>query len=651
MTLMRSGILVLCGVALLTSCGGAEVVNQDESFLDGGKADEIVGGVAEGSGEACGVLRLASEASMEALDQTIGLDSRAAASIVAYRNGPDHTPTTADDERFDSLEELDALAWVGISAFQGLYAHVMKNGLACKDVTIQVLAISDWHGQLDPTPVTDVGNVGGAPAFAAWFAQERAANPDTLLLSAGDSYGASPPLASFFDEQPVVEAMNLMRFQATTLGNHEFDRGLDHLRGMVTKARYPYVSANIEHTDTLVCEGELAGSCITPFTLLPVAGVKVAVIGLTTPETAEVVKAGSLGNLTFADPVTSAQKALSDGKASGASVFVALAHIGGTGGEHPSGPIVDLAREAPGFDLVIGAHTHTQVNTLVNGVPVIETRSQGLEYFRVRMKYDFATRKVVERTVELVTPLADSVTPDAAVVAMLAPYKAELAARLDEGIGTTSGTFERGNNVERLQEVPLGNLVADSIRVRYQTDFAFVNGGGLRAPIPSTYAPANHALRRPAEGYAGGPPWDVVIGDAYAVLPFGNAAVTRTVTGQQLWEMLEHGVDGIPEPKGWFPQVSGFGFVYDATRPVSSRVVSVHRADGTPIPNDDTRYTLATSDFIDAGGDGYLMLLGGDGKSRDKMAEVLMDHIRTLSSLNPALEGRIVNQAAPATAR
>jgi 5'-nucleotidase len=194
--------------------------------------------------------------------------------------------------------------------------------------------------------------------------------------------------------------------------------------------------------------------------------------------------------------------------------------------------------------------------------------------------------------------------------------------------------------------VPIGNLVADALRLRYGTQLGYTNGGGIRAPLPSSYLPADMTLRRPAAGFAAGPPFDIVVGDVFAMLPFGNAVSTRTITGAQLWKMLEHSVEALPAANGWFGQISGFKFVFDSTRPAGSRVRSVTLDGGAAILADTSRYTLATSDFIALGGDGYIMLAGGDDVTREKMADVVLDHIKSLVTLDPKTEGRITDQPA-----
>src|SRR3990172_8365427 len=126
-----------------------------------------------------------------------------------------------------------------------------SNAFAAKPTTvdIQILDVSDWHAQLDPVSVFGVGNVGGAAVLSAYWNADRAANPNTLTLTAGDAFGASPPLSGFFNEEPAILAMNMMGFGVDTFGNHNFDRGTAHLQQMIDLADFQYVSANLKNRD------------------------------------------------------------------------------------------------------------------------------------------------------------------------------------------------------------------------------------------------------------------------------------------------------------------------------------------------------------------------------------------------------------------
>lgn len=498
-------------------------------------------------------------------------------------------------------------------------------------VAIQLLEVSDWHAQLDP-----ISGVGGASVLSSYWKADRVANPNTLTLTAGDAYGASPPLSGFFEEVPAVRAMNMMGFTADTFGNHNFDRGLVHLQQMIDLAEFDYVSANLKNV-----EDELEG--VAPWQVYTVGGVKVGVVGITNPEAPTLVFPGNFGSIVPTNPVPAANKARAAAKKAGAQILIAITHLGITGTDPVTGlgtgPLVDFAENVGSFDVIFGDHTDVQYEAVINNALVLENRSKGQTYSRTTLIVDPGNGRVISRANAFVQPLASAVVKDQAIEDMLQPYRDKLAEKFDRVIGETTGVFVRGANIERLQEVPLGNLVTDSMRWRYGTQLALTNGGGLRAPIPSSYVPQDTTLVR--SGCSTSTPCDVVLGDPFSVLPFGNIVVTRTVTGSQLWSVLEHGVGAMPAANGRFPQISGFRFTYTTAQPVGSRVLSVQLADGTPIAKDSTTYTFATNDFTNAGGDGYTMLADGQGTSREVMADVLAAYIEELQTLTPTTDGRI----------
>jgi 5'-nucleotidase len=392
---------------------------------------------------------------------------------------------------------------------------------------------------------------------------------------------------------------------------------------------------------------------VKPFEMFDVGGVKVAVIGITNPEAPTLVFPGSFGTIEVTDPVPAANRARAEARRAGANVFVAVTHLGVTGFDPDTGeamgPLIDFAENVGGFDVIFGDHTDVQFSGIIGKTLVVENRSKGLTYARLNLSVDPRNGRVLSRSAEFVTPLTADVTPDPAIVEMLAPFRTALAAAFDGVIGVATDVFVRGGNIERRQEVAIGNLITDAMRLRYETDLGFTNGGGIRAPLPSSYLPADTTLRRTTPGYAPGPPFDLVVGDVFTVLPFGNSVVTREVTGALLWQMLENGVSRVnadgTAADGRFPQISGFRFVFDSRLPAGSRVLSVELTDGTPVPPDGTVYTLATNDFVNAGGDGYTMLADGQGTTRDVMADVVLDHISGLGTITPTLGGRITNLA------
>ncbi len=530
-------------------------------------------------------------------------------------------------------------------------------------VTIQILNVSDWHGNLDPfgTPA-----LGGAWNISARWQQDRAAHP-TLTLTAGDDFGATPPLSSFFNEEPSVKGQRLMGIQVGALGNHNFDRGVGHLQQMINLAGaessssapgqpFQYVSANLKNL-----EANLTG--VEPMTFFKVGGLKVAVIGITNEEAPGVVLPGSFGTIEVTDGIAAANKYAEHARRAQADAVVVITHKGvrSMAGGVPSGELIDFANGLePGLvDVVFGDHTDVQFSGTINGVLVHENRSYGGSYAKTLLTVQpgrgNVNGHVISKSVTFVTPTPptpglqnnNTACPpaptfcDQAIVDMLVPYRQQLAALLDGQIGTAAGIFVRGGNIERRQEVPLGDLVADGMRWRYGTQLALMNGGGLRAQMPScTYSPVNTALKRPCTGYAAGTPYDLVLGDVFSVLPFGNILNTRTVTGAQLWLALENGVRAIDSTgsgaDGRFPQISGFkfSFRYDiptgctsATSCVVSRVQSVALSDGTAIPNDGTTYTMALPNFVNLGGDGYYMFADGQGATQELDAVVMKEYM------------------------
>ncbi len=190
----------------------------------------------------------------------------------------------------------------------------------------------------------------------------------------------------------------------------------------------------------------------------------------------------------------------------------------------------------------------------------------------------------------------------------------------------------------------LGDYVADALRAKYGTELALLTGGGIRDTFPARgYEPADPSLRRPSQGSNG--PYDVTLGDALSLFPFSNSIMTTKVSGRNLWAALENGVSGYPSD-GRFPQISGFRFAFDPTRPVGQRIISV-TTDGRSIAADDTTYSLTTIDFLVNGGDDYRGRFSPESAVvRDVLADAFAAAVSADSAANgyvriPALDGRI----------
>jgi len=518
-------------------------------------------------------------------------------------------------------------------------------------VDIQFLNVSDWHAQLDPLFVFPVGNFGGAAELSTYFQQERANNPNTLTLAAGDAYGGSPPLSNFFDEEPAVRAMRLMGFDVDTFGNHNFDGGIDHLQRMIDIAGdspghedgrpFQYVSANLENRDD-----NLSG--VKDFELFNMQGVKVAVIGITNPETPTLLLPGRLGTIEVTDPVDAAMAARDRAERMGADIFVVVAHLGVTsltGGAQ--GPLIDFANDVEGFDLIFGDHTNMEYTDEINGAIVVENKSKGVSYAKVNLTVSRGRNpSVLSSSVEFVEAASGDVTPDPAIVALLDPLRAELDVLLSGVIGESTVFIPRadecGQSSGRSCESFVGDVTTDAMRTTYGTDFAITNSGGLRANLtcpvvdsPGDFCPAYTP-----------PNFPITDGQVLTVLPFGNTVVTLDVGGDELKTMLENGVSTMPSISGRFAQVSGLCFTYDIDAAVGSRVTgAVFNPAGTCSGaavdlTSAATYSIAMNDFMASGGDGYPVVTDR-ATTRNVMDQDVAAYVAANTPISPSIEGRI----------
>jgi len=527
---------------------------------------------------------------------------------------------------------------------------------------VQVLQLSDLHGAIE------VGTSFGAPLLVSNWDADRKANVATVAFTSGDNIGAAPPISTEFEELPTIETLNAMKLDAGAFGNHEHDRNLAHVQKVIGASDFQWVVSNYNEDSLSVLKS--GSKQAKTYTIIERGGVKIGVVGANTPETIEQVFPGNLDytnaagakkTITINPGVTGINAAIVDAKAAGADIVIALIHQGwqenADGGA--KGVLNTMAAQIKGAAAIYGGHSHQTFATVIPGTPRVapvvigQTRNSGVEYTRTQIC--MRNGKVVGQSIEHVLKSASTTintgvlstitTQDVAAAAMVKKYKDQLTLRLDIKIGQVSGVFPRGGTpaVERSGETPMGNYIADLMRAKYKTDFAIQNGGGIRDTFPAkTYIPVNPALVRTGTG-----PLDVTLGDALTVFPFGNQIATTTVTGENLWKALENGVGGNFPGDGRFPQVSGFKFSFDASKPIGSRIVEVTKLDGTAIAKDSKEYTLTTLDFLIYGGDGYLNVFSPTkAKVQGALLDVFTDALKADMAAGkvtqvPAADGRI----------
>ena len=516
---------------------------------------------------------------------------------------------------------------------------------------VQLLQLSDLHGAIEGTSA----NAGTALLTTA-FAAERAKNPATFTISAGDNIGAAPPISSQFEELPTIESMNLMKFDVSGFGNHEHDRNIAHVQKVIGASDFQWVASNYSTLEPLKSGAKAAKT----YHIIDRGGVKVGFVAGNTEDTKEQIFPGNLTfggkDLVISPDATGINSAIKAAKAEGADFVVAILHQGwqeNRDGE-AKGRLIDLAQQIKGAAVVFGGHSHQTYssalagNNFINGPLIAMTRNAGQEYNRVDVCLD-GSRRVRGAMVDVVTRAnIATLTPNADGAALVKKYKDQLNTKLDVKIGQVNGIFPQGGTpqVQRAGEAALGNFTTDAMRKKYGTDFAYINGGGIRDKFPAaTYLPADKTYNRPGADKVA--PFDVTLGDALAVYPFGNTVGISVITGENLWKALENGVSNWPGD-GRFPQVSGLKFTFDTSKAVGTRIQSVTKSDGTAIAKDGKEYTIAVPDFMIYGGDGYVgFFTPSKAKLRGLLVDVFIEAVQEASAGGkviqiPALDGRIV---------
>jgi 5'-nucleotidase/UDP-sugar diphosphatase len=423
---------------------------------------------------------------------------------------------------------------------------------------IRILYMNDFHGFAEPykSPGSDE-LLGGISYLAAKVDKLRDEKP-SLLLAAGDMIEGNI-WANLFQGQSVIDLMNEMRFDAMVAGNHEFDFGQDVLRKRISEAKFPVLGANVEGLDAL-----------KPYVIKKTAGIKIAIIGVVTDETPIATNPRNVAGLRFLSPEKTVRKYIGELK-NRADIIIVVSHIG----YHADRA---LAERVKGVDLIVGGHSHTEILS-----PVVVGRTiivQAWEHAKALGVLDLTVedRRIVkfDGHLELIEPDGE----DAHVGAVVAEYEGRIDRHLNTVIGNTCADLD-GENASR-RETNFGDLITDIIRDAAGADIAIINGGSIRANI------AKGGIRAR---------------DIYAALPFDNYVVAVRLTGKQIREALEHGVSATERGPGRFPQVSGMRFAYSGAAQAGSRVREISIA-GKPI-EPEKEYTVATNDFLAAGGDGY----------------------------------------------
>jgi 2',3'-cyclic-nucleotide 2'-phosphodiesterase (5'-nucleotidase family) len=524
---------------------------------------------------------------------------------------------------------------------------VLKGSSSIKPVSI--VGLTDFHGQLDPSTLRFDGintSVGGASYLATMFDEEFANLPGPgLLLASGDNVGASPANSGLLQDTPAIDVENAWGLDATSLGNHEFDYGVDRLKQHIARADFPFLASNVVETATGQIPPWLDGAS----RVFDINGVKVGVIGAELAQTPELVSAGATAGLTFLDEGPRIKAESERLRKQGVNVQVVVIHQGTSTGLNPignapgvpwEGPILSIADQLQDttVDAMLVGHTHRISNLQYGRFPILEGYNAGMSYSVLQLEVQGGDVIWAGGATRVAANLGVAARPD--VKAIVDDANAQTAVLRNQVIGTQQFDITRAPT--RLFESAMGNMVTDAMRGKYPgVEAAYTNSGGLRADLPCDPPSAG-------EGSC-----EITWGEMFSVLPFGNRTVIETLTGDQLEQAFLNGFTPFCDPAftggtGRFPQVSGLRVTFECsgTTPVVTGMWKTPDGIGGPEtaigPSDTVR--LVINDFMYTGGDGYTVMTGGTDVQQpgDDLLQVAIDYIAANSPVGPVVEGRIV---------
>ena len=506
---------------------------------------------------------------------------------------------------------------------------------------VQILAINDFHGNLEPPGLAYEGSKGKVPVGGAAYlatALKEIRSPASITVAAGDLIGASPLVSSLYYDEPSIKALSESGLALAAIGNHEFDRGPAELKRMQAggcrekRAREtrqscalePFARAGFQYLAANVVEG--SGTLFPSTAIRDIGGVRVGFIGMTLKETGTLVSPDGVRGLVFTDEADTANALVPYLKSAGAKAIVLLIHQGGaTDGkfDDPTCPGLDgdimpiLARLDPEIRLVVSGHTHQAYicHVPINGGGERLLTSAGRYGALVTdIRLDFAPDGTLSgqraefvpvqgeaisnaRTQAPLNPAYRVFAADPAVSTLVERYKAAAAVIADRPVGKLAGSLEKGSSNTESQAssfIADGQLFVARDPARGNADFGFMNNGGARTDL----VPA-------ADG-------TVTYGQIFALQPFANNIVTVSLTGAQVKELLEQqfdsGTNTVARPNLMMPSAN-VRFSFDKSKPAGQRIVNIV-LDGKPIDPART-YRVTVNNFLASGGDNFTVLAKG----------------------------------------
>ena len=482
---------------------------------------------------------------------------------------------------------------------------VQEAGAQGKSGELVLLHTNDHHGVILPN-----NRRGGLAEVAAYIKAVKALNPQVLLLDAGD-FNTGSALSNMFAAEPDIKGYNIMGYDAAIFGNHEFDGTQDKLEKQIALANYPFVASNIKTADGAFLGGN-------QYIVKKYDGFTVGIFGITTTRTK--IIASPDASLVFINEIDAARdvvRILRDREQ--VDIVIGVTHIGDVKEAPDHITSTELAAAVSGIDIIVDGHSHSFMAAPIKaGATWIVSANEWGKYVG-HGKLTIAEGKLVDFVWK---PIA--IGPDPEVAKMLEPYIEQSNKSLKEVVGEAEAPFVFGNRLPRYQETAIGNLITDAnvwyFKTVYnqQIDFAFHNGGTIRAELPAGPVTREQVL---------------------TILPFENYLYIVSLKGSEIIELFNF-IATIPQGAGGFPQ---FSKEVRYTLDLPGTAISDLSIGGEPV-DPDRVYRFSTNDYLLGGGDGYTPLT----KSRDPfntsllLSYVVTEYIKAHSgNLSPETDGRL----------
>ena len=498
-------------------------------------------------------------------------------------------------------------------------------------IELQILGINDYHGHLEAaTPGTIDGlPAGGSEYLSAKLNELRQGKKFSLTVAAGDLIGGSPAFSGLVHDEPSVESLNAMQLDISSVGNHEFDEGVDELLRMQYGGCHPvdgcyfpdlpYAGADFQWLAANVVDEISGATPLPPYWIERYNNVKVGFIGMTLEATDTLVAAAGIRGWEFLDEAETANALVPILQAQGVEAIVVLLHEGGSQTPPPgavdacvgiSGPIVAINDALdPAIDVMITGHTHLPYNCVLPDAAsqpriVTSAYSFGRVVTEVNLVLDKRTHDVRRDLSAATNHVVDqaSLIPDPALTAIIAKWQPLIDEAGNTPVGTITADINRGGTppgTDRGVESAAGNLVADA--QLWATSFngaqvAFMNPGGVRSDL--TYADS-----------AGEGEGVVTFGEAFTFQPFGNTLKTFPMTGAQIVSVLEEQCQPSFASRPFLHLGVSEGFTYDLSKTIvagtcTSVTISNVMLNGVPLDTAATYYATVNS-FLSDGGDNF----------------------------------------------